>query len=48
MHTLFELEDIYGLHFEKSGKNYRLVFSQSENHQNNERFHGFKTAPSHP
>ncbi len=34
MHTLFELEDIYGLRFEKSGENYQLVFSQNENGQN--------------
>lgn len=34
MHTLFELEDIYGLRFEKSGENYQLVFSQSDDCQN--------------
>lgn len=34
MHTLFELEDIYGLRFEKLGENYRLVFSQNEDGQN--------------
>ena len=34
MHALFELEDIYGLRFEKSGENYQLVFSQNENGQN--------------
>lgn len=30
MHVLFELEDIYGLHFEKVGDNYQLAF-QREN-----------------
>ena len=33
MHTLFELEDIYGLRFEKLGENYRLVFSQGRSKQ---------------
>ena len=28
MHVLFELEDIYGLHFEKVGENYQLAFSK--------------------
>lgn len=36
MHTLFELEDIYGLHFEKSGENYQLVFSQCDDCQNSD------------
>lgn len=36
MHTLFELEDIYGLRFEKSGENYQLVFSQSNDCQNSD------------
>lgn len=36
MHTLFELEDIYGLRFEKSGENYQLVFSQSDDCQNSD------------
>lgn len=36
MHTLFELEDIYGLRFEKSGENYQLVFSQNEDAQNSD------------
>ena len=30
MHVLFELEDIYGLHFEKVGENYQLAFSKGE------------------
>lgn len=30
MHVLFELEDIYGLHFEKVGENYQLAFSNGE------------------
>lgn len=30
MHVLFELEDIYGLHFEKVGDNYQLAFSKGE------------------
>lgn len=30
MHVLFELEDIYGLHFEKVGDNYQLAFSNGE------------------
>jgi hypothetical protein len=30
MHVLFELEDIYGLHFEKVGNNYQLAFSKGE------------------
>mgnify|MGYP001648565978 FL=1 len=30
MHVLFELEDIYGLHFEKVGDNYQLAFSTGE------------------
>lgn len=30
MHVLFELEDIYGLHFEKVGENYQLAFSKRE------------------
>lgn len=36
MHTLFELEDIYGLRFEKSGENYQLVFSKSDDCQNSD------------
>lgn len=36
MHTLFELEDIYGLRFEKSEENYQLVFSQSDDCQNSD------------
>lgn len=36
MHTLFELEDIYGLRFEKSGNTYQLVFSQSDDCQNSD------------
>ena len=34
MHTLFELEDIYGLHFEKVGDAYQLAFSKGEDYQN--------------
>lgn len=34
MHTLFELEDIYGLHFEEMGDSYELFFSNDENHKN--------------
>lgn len=34
MHTLFELEDIYGLRFEKVGKSYQLVFSKGDDCQN--------------
>lgn len=30
MHVLFELEDIYGLHFEKVGDNYQLAFSKGD------------------
>lgn len=30
MHVLFELEDIYGSHFEKVGDNYQLAFSKGE------------------
>ena len=30
LHVLFELEDIYGLHFEKVGDNYQLAFSKGE------------------
>lgn len=30
MHVLFELEDIYGLHFGKVGENYQLAFSKGE------------------
>lgn len=33
MHVLFELEDIYGLHFEKVDDNYQLAFSK-EDHEN--------------
>lgn len=36
MHTLFELENIYGLRYEKSGENYQLVFSQSDDCQNSD------------
>lgn len=36
MHTLFELEDIYGLRFEKLEENYRLVFSQNKDSQNSD------------
>jgi len=36
MHALFELEDIYGLRFEKSGENYQLAFSQNEDGQNSD------------
>lgn len=36
MHTFFELEDIYGLHFEKIEDSYQLVFSKGSNYQNNE------------
>lgn len=34
MHTFFELEDIYGMHFEKVGDNYQLAFSKGDNYQN--------------
>ena len=34
MHTFFELEDIYGMHFEKIGDNYQLAFSKGDNYQN--------------
>ena len=34
MHTFFELEDIYGLRFEKTGNTYQLVFSQINDCQN--------------
>lgn len=30
MHVLFELEDIYGFHFEKVGDNYQLAFSKGD------------------
>lgn len=36
MHTFFELEDIYGLRFEKVGETYQLVFSQSGDCQNSD------------
>ena len=36
MHTLFELEDIYGLHFEKTGESYQLVFSKNDDCQNSD------------
>jgi len=36
MHALFELEDIYGLRFEKAGNTYQLVFSQSDDCQNSD------------
>lgn len=34
MHTFFELEDIYGMHFEKVDDNYQLVFSKGDDYQN--------------
>lgn len=34
MHTFFELEDIYGMHFEKIGDNYQLAFSKGDDYQN--------------
>ena len=34
MHTFFELEDIYGMRFEKVGDTYQLVFSKGEDYQN--------------
>lgn len=34
MHTFFELEDIYGMHFEKAEDTYQLVFSKGEDYQN--------------
>ena len=34
MHTFFELEDIYGMRFEKVGDTYQLVFSKGEDFQN--------------
>ncbi len=36
MHTFFELEDIYGLRFEKVGETYQLVFSKSDDCQNSD------------
>ncbi len=34
MHTFFELEDIYGMHFEKVGDSYQLAFSKGDNYHN--------------
>lgn len=34
MHTFFELEDIYGMRFEKVGDAYQLVFSKGDDYQN--------------
>ena len=34
MHTFFELEDIYGMRFEKAGDAYQLVFSKGDDYQN--------------
>lgn len=34
MHTFFELEDIYGMHFEKVGDSYQLAFSKGDDYQN--------------
>ena len=34
MHTFFELEDIYGMRFEKVGDAYQLIFSKGEDYQN--------------
>lgn len=34
MHTFFELEDIYGLRFEKVGDVYQLVFAEGEGYSN--------------
>ena len=34
MHTFFELEDIYGMRFEKVGDTYQMVFSKGEDYQN--------------
>lgn len=33
MHTFFELEDIYGLHFEKVGDSYQLTFSNGDDYK---------------
>lgn len=33
MHTLFELEDLYGLHFAKVGDSFQLTFSEGENYK---------------
>ena len=33
MHTFFELEDIYGLHFEKVGDSYQLTFSEGDDYK---------------
>ena len=34
MHTFFELEDIYGMRFEKVGDVYQLVFAEGEGYTN--------------